>query len=375
MNAWIQIYFLGKILIRLVGIDNLSMGDHFVLLVDRLITESTLEAAIESRNKSLQATSSVVIIDEKKIDHSSKKVDFASHGKVVECRICQDEDEDSNMNSIEGKELIQGVFGFFQAWIQIYFLGKILIRLVGIDNLSMGDHFVLLVDRLITESTLEAAIESRNKSLQATSSVVIIDEKKIDHSSKKVDFASHGKVVECRICQDEDEDSNMETPCSCCGSLKYAHRRCVQRWCNEKGDTMGNWEIYRRDSNSPRVIAMVSANRSFLEPDYDEYSASTTRSLMCFRSVALIFMVLLILRHTLPLIISGGNGYSFPLSMLLFLRTAGIILPIYIMVRAVTFLQRRRYQQEPSISPIASSDDEIEDSTLQPQPHIIRVQV
>lgn len=126
-------------------------------------------------------------------------------------------------NSIEGKELIQGVFDFFfQAWIQIYFLGKALISLVGIDNLRMGDHFVLLVDRLITESTLEAAIESRNKSLQATSSVVIIDEKKIDHSSKKVDFASPGKVVECRICQDEDEDSNMETPCSCCGSLKVS---------------------------------------------------------------------------------------------------------------------------------------------------------
>jgi E3 ubiquitin-protein ligase DOA10 len=27
-------------------------------------------------------------------------------------------------------------------------------------------------------------------------------------------------LVECRICQDEDDDSNMETPCSCCGSLK-----------------------------------------------------------------------------------------------------------------------------------------------------------
>ena len=63
------------------------------------------------------------------------------------------------------------------------------------------------------------------------------------------------------------------------------------------GFTRGNWEIYRRDSNSPRVIAMVSANRSFLEPDYDEYSASTTRSLMCFRSVALIV-------HTLSLSLS-----------------------------------------------------------------------
>ncbi|KAF5945452.1 hypothetical protein HYC85_015680 [Camellia sinensis] len=32
----------------------------------------------------------------------------------------------------------------------------------------MGDHFVLLVDRLLTESTLEAAIESLNLSRQTT---------------------------------------------------------------------------------------------------------------------------------------------------------------------------------------------------------------
>lgn len=86
----------------------------------------------------------------------------------------------------------------------------------------MGDHFVLLVDRLLTESTLEAAIESRNWSMKAASSVT--DEKKIDNASKVVgeNISSPGKLVECRICQDEDEDSNMETPCSCCGSLKVS---------------------------------------------------------------------------------------------------------------------------------------------------------
>ncbi|KAA0032255.1 RING/FYVE/PHD zinc finger protein [Cucumis melo var. makuwa] len=43
-------------------------------------------------------------------------------------------------------------------------------------------------------------------------------------------------VAECRICQEEDSLSNLETPCACSGSLKYAHRKCVQHWCNEKGD-------------------------------------------------------------------------------------------------------------------------------------------
>jgi hypothetical protein len=85
----------------------------------------------------------------------------------------------------------------------------------------MGDHFVLLVNRLLTESTLEAAIESRNLSMQATASAV--DDTKIDKSFQKMDFgdiSTPRKLVECRICQDEDDDSNMETPCSCCGSLK-----------------------------------------------------------------------------------------------------------------------------------------------------------
>ncbi|KAG9142319.1 hypothetical protein Leryth_007740, partial [Lithospermum erythrorhizon] len=97
----------------------------------------------------------------------------------------------------------------------------------------MGDHFVLLVDRLLTESTLEAAIESRNTLKEFTTSSV--NDAMTTCSSE---ISSPKKIVECRICQDEDFDSNMETPCSCCGSLKYAHRRCVQRWCNEKGDTV-----------------------------------------------------------------------------------------------------------------------------------------
>ncbi|XP_031285270.1 uncharacterized protein LOC116143959 [Pistacia vera] len=260
----------------------------------------------------------------------------------------------------------------------------------------MGDHFVLLVDRLLTESTLEAAIESRNRSLEAAKSTV--DDSEVENFPQKIEFrdiSTPGKVVECRICQDEDEDSNMETPCSCCGSLKYAHRRCVQRWCNEKGDTTceichqqfrpgytappplfqfghiplsfrGNWEISRRELNNPRIIAMVSTDRNFLHsPTYDDYSASTTRSLICCRSFALIFMILLILRHTLPLILNGSNEFTFQLFLILFLRTLGIVLPIYVMVRAVTAFQRHRHQPEP---PSSSSNEETQHSTT-PQPH------
>ncbi|CAL5399895.1 unnamed protein product [Camellia sinensis] len=247
--------------------------------------------------------------------------------------------------------------------------------LLGAWYLRMGDHFVLLVDRLLTESTLEAAIESLNLSKQTTT--LGTDDIKIDISSRDIhpiDCSIPRKIVECRICQDEDEDSNMETPCSCCGSLKYAHRRCIQRWCNEKGDTVceichqpfkpgytapppmfqlgsipmnfrGNWEISRRDLNNPRFVAMVTTEPNFVDPDYDEYAASESRSLFCCRSVAAIFMVLLILRHTLPILVNGAQDYSFPLFLLLLLRTTGIIVPIYIMVKTVNAIKRCQSQR------------------------------
>lgn len=84
------------------------------------------------------------------------------------------------------------------------------------------------------------------------------------------------------------------------------------------------------------------------------------------------FMVLLVLRHALPVLLSGTREYSLPLLMvsrrkraqtllalqqrdsrlmydffarqLLSLRTVGIVLPIYIIIRVLTAIQRHRRQ-------------------------------
>ncbi|XP_076914027.1 uncharacterized protein LOC143572867 [Bidens hawaiensis] len=249
----------------------------------------------------------------------------------------------------------------------------------------MGDHFVFLVDRLLTESTLEAAIESTKPSYPANDAV-------IDCSSVTNPGAVYGnkKLFECRICQDEDYDLNMETPCSCSGSLKYAHRRCVQRWCNEKGDIIceichqqfkpgytapppvfrlgqiptsfrGHWQISRRDmNNNQQIMTVVSSDHNFLDQEYDEYAESTARSILCFRSVAVIFMILLILRHTLPVFANGASNYSLPVFLLLLIRASGIIVPIYIIVRAFTAILHRRHQLalNSSTSSLSSSDEE-----------------
>ena len=91
---------------------------------------------------------------------------------------------------------------------------------------------MLLVDRLLTESTLEAVIESKNQSQQGMPSASKDDI--IDFSSHRIDEnvgSSTSKLVECKICHDEDEDLNMEIPCSCRGSLKVCCRSTGSFYC------------------------------------------------------------------------------------------------------------------------------------------------
>ncbi|KAI8017505.1 hypothetical protein LOK49_LG04G03239 [Camellia lanceoleosa] len=87
----------------------------------------------------------------------------------------------------------------------------------------MGDHFELLVDRLLTESTIEAVIESKK---QLQHDIPSASEDMMNGFSSHTMDANSGssprKLVLCRICHDEDEDSNMEIPSSCCGTLKEA---------------------------------------------------------------------------------------------------------------------------------------------------------
>lgn len=62
----------------------------------------------------------------------------------------------------------------------------------------MRDQFVLSIDRLLTAQTID-----------------ICRKNSANYKPTKQD-----SDVMCRICHDEDEDRNLESPCSCCGSLK-----------------------------------------------------------------------------------------------------------------------------------------------------------
>ncbi|MBA0698933.1 hypothetical protein Goari_000611 [Gossypium aridum] len=180
----------------------------------------------------------------------------------------------------------------------------------------MSDHLVLYVDRLVRpvparplESGAGPSTEEKEK----------VKDNEVFQGSNEEDPLI--QVAECRICQEEDSIKNLETPCACNGSLKYAHRKCVQHWCNEKGDIIceichqsyqpdytapprpqtdetaidigGGWTISGTplDLHDPRLLAIAEAERQFLETGYDEYAASNATGAAFCRSAAVIVSI------------------------------------------------------------------------------------
>ncbi|XP_052175064.1 uncharacterized protein LOC127789969 [Diospyros lotus] len=251
----------------------------------------------------------------------------------------------------------------------------------------MGDDLVLSVDHLITPKSFQSleASETPGSSKDGSCSHMADPTTSIEIK----DVEEHGgddeeepliQMVECRICQEEDSVQNLEIPCACRGSLKFAHRKCVQRWCNEKGDITceichqpyepgyivpppvprsedaaidisEGWTISGSplDLHDTRLLAVAAAEQHHLEAEYDEYADTNASGAAFCRSTALILMALLLLRHALTF--GGGDNDDddddiSTFFTLFLLRAAGFLLPCYIMAWAISVLQRRRQRQE-----------------------------
>ncbi|MBA0617529.1 hypothetical protein Godav_026966 [Gossypium davidsonii] len=204
----------------------------------------------------------------------------------------------------------------------------------------------------------------------------------VDNSS------SNSSISLCRICHEEELESfkSLEVPCACSGTVKFAHRDCIQRWCNEKGNTtcevcLQEYEpgytvtvpskkaqliedaVTMRDSlQIPRTEVEAEEQRLVALAEENELSECTSaadRGASCCQALALIFTVVLLVKHLFAVLNGETDHYPFALLTILFFRATGIILPMYILIRVITAIRNSiRRQLHVTDEDISNSDDE-----------------
>ncbi|KAK9925071.1 hypothetical protein M0R45_033412 [Rubus argutus] len=78
---------------------------------------------------------------------------------------------------------------------------------------------------------------SSTENLEVSSVAELIGEEMTNEASSSSSSSSTVLCSECRICQVEDSTDQMEAPCRCNGTLKFAHRDCIQQWINSRYKT------------------------------------------------------------------------------------------------------------------------------------------
>ncbi|KAF3669974.1 putative pentatricopeptide repeat-containing protein-like [Capsicum annuum] len=267
----------------------------------------------------------------------------------------------------------------------------------------MVDEFMVCVDRIIIATTCFA--DSSNGEALLTSDDANANSRKTDEKtisnnnnsggSGSGEGCSKGSVIrECRICQEEDDETDMEAPCACNGTLKFAHRKCIQKWCNKKGDITceicnkvfsPNYTLPPATSNpdvmaidirwvlqlnvlmlldmrvawfrfhlflvlrqawgpgmdirNPHFLAFAAAERQFLQSEYDDYAIASSGSLASFRYVAIITLMV---TRDFTMVQDSSTFFNFQVSLL---QLAAFLLPCYVMARTWYMIQCRRRRQ------------------------------
>ncbi|XP_030488502.2 uncharacterized protein LOC115705299 [Cannabis sativa] len=204
------------------------------------------------------------------------------------------------------------------------------------------------------------------------------------------DLKSSYVISHCRICHEEEfeNSSTLEAPCACSGTVKFAHRDCIQRWCNEKGNTTCEICLHNYKPGytappkiSPLIEAAVTIRDSLQIPrreeergrrggssvgvraenDHSQCTSAADRSASCCRRLALLFTMILLVRHLFAILNGGLEEYPFTLVTIIILRTSGIVLPMFVLVRTITAVQnsiKRHYQDFDNVDSSTFDGDE-----------------
>ncbi|WVZ08482.1 hypothetical protein V8G54_021828 [Vigna mungo] len=202
-------------------------------------------------------------------------------------------------------------------------------------------------------------------------------------------------IPRCRICHEEEFESieTLEAPCACSGTVKFAHRDCIQRWCNEKGNTtceicLQQYEpgysappkkskindeamSIREEEEESNERTEITVEGVAVESDYSECSSGGDRSASCCRSLAIASglrltsaiasCVELVCQQRMAaprveinilsfmwlcLLSNGTQDYPFTLLTVIILKASGIIIPMYIVIKIVGAIQNSSEQYQ-----------------------------
>lgn len=156
------------------------------------------------------------------------------------------------------------------------------------------------------------------------------------------DLRSHsGEIFACRICHEEDFQ-RVEAPCSCSGTVKKF----------EPGYTSPPQKTQLNDTTVTIRVSLEDSRTGTDEENEEEIlEAAADKSAIYCRSVALVFTVLLLIRHIYVVLAVGIGGYPFSLLTVLIIKISGIVFPMYILLRIFTALLDtvRHHGQNPEI--------------------------
>ncbi|KAL9239754.1 hypothetical protein vseg_014046 [Gypsophila vaccaria] len=172
---------------------------------------------------------------------------------------------------------------------------------------------------------------------------------------------NYSSAYNCRICHEAEYEScrKLEAPCACTGTIKFAHRECIQRWCDEKGDITCEicLEKYEKGYTAipklPKKLAVhdetVDFRGSFENQREEEHETQDLLDIIAFSSIvdkgasyckilALIVTVLLLLRNLLEVLI-GEIHYPISPVTVIILKSCGVIIPMCMIIRTISAFQ------------------------------------
>ncbi|KAK2970269.1 hypothetical protein RJ640_018454, partial [Escallonia rubra] len=191
----------------------------------------------------------------------------------------------------------------------------------------MVDDFMVCVDRIIASACFES-VNERERLLRG---------------------ANGGDVIV--VTEKNNVTSSSLNSCNSEGCSRFARRKMMSMTWRSLVPVMAlsrqAWGPHI-DIRDPHFLAFAAAERQFLQSEYDDYAAANSGTIACFRYVAIILMLILLIRQALMvtrgigMIQEASTFLNFQISLL---QLAGFLLPCYVLGRSWYILQSRRRRQ------------------------------